>query len=63
MIWRPFNYQLWHRWFAWHPVTLENGNCAWLEMVERKRWHLSELGIVTPVTMWVYRQPSSGVHP
>jgi hypothetical protein len=25
----------WHRWFAWHPVTVGN-QIAWLEWVERK---------------------------
>ena len=28
----------WHRWYAWHPVKLESGQCAWLETVERKYW-------------------------
>lgn len=27
--------QQWHRWFAWHPVRL-NGECVWLETVERR---------------------------
>jgi len=31
----------WHRWFAWHPVTVhvrEDGSrvCAWLTFVERR---------------------------
>ena len=26
----------WHRWFAWHPVTLRNGHFVWLRFVERK---------------------------
>lgn len=25
----------WSKWFAWHPVTLDDGRRAWLEMVER----------------------------
>jgi len=24
----------WHRWFAWHPVKIDN-QTVWLEMVER----------------------------
>ncbi len=24
-----------HKWFAWRPVRLEDGRCAWLEIVER----------------------------
>lgn len=26
----------WHLWFAWHPVRLHEGDCRWLEFVERK---------------------------
>jgi hypothetical protein len=27
----------WHRWFAWKPVTMENGNTTvWLAWVERR---------------------------
>ena len=26
----------WHNWFAWYPVTIENGQRAWMETVERK---------------------------
>ena len=25
----------WHHYFAWLPVEIENGQCAWLERVER----------------------------
>lgn len=25
----------WHKWFAWHPVVIEN-DCVWLETVERR---------------------------
>lgn len=26
----------WHRWFAWHPVTSNEGVFLWLTHVERK---------------------------
>ena len=26
----------WHKWFAWHPVTLIDGRIAFLETVERQ---------------------------
>lgn len=26
----------WHDWFAWHPVRVGDGDCRWLETVERK---------------------------
>ena len=29
------NTSVWHRWFAWHPVTVEN-TFVWLSYVERK---------------------------
>lgn len=32
-----WNRKEWHRWWAWHPVQLENGEWVWLEYVER-RW-------------------------
>jgi len=25
-----------HKWFAWHPVRLENGKWIWLEYVTKK---------------------------
>jgi hypothetical protein len=27
----------WHPWFAWRPVSLGNGVCAWLQTIERIR--------------------------
>ena len=33
----------WHRWFAWHPVTLRNGHFVWLRFVERK-WDKAQSG-------------------
>lgn len=34
----------WHRWFAWHPVTVGHGKRCWLMWVERRgdywgSWH------------------------
>ena len=26
----------WHQWFAWKPVSVGEGDCRWLEVVERK---------------------------
>lgn len=26
----------WHPWFAWFPITLGEGNCRWLEVVQRR---------------------------
>jgi hypothetical protein len=26
----------WHPWFAWYPVDIGGGRCAWLETVERQ---------------------------
>lgn len=26
----------WHDWFAWYPVRVAEGDCRWLETVERK---------------------------
>lgn len=26
----------WHRWFAWYPVTTNEGDVVWLETVNRK---------------------------
>jgi hypothetical protein len=33
---RPKDRTSWHRWFAWHPVIIDNVT-VWLEVVERKR--------------------------
>ncbi len=34
----------WHRWFAWHPVHVDYGECVWLENVWRKgHFHFDEL--------------------
>lgn len=26
----------WHTWFAWYPVRVEEGDCRWLEFIERR---------------------------
>ena len=33
---RPKDRANWKRWFAWHPVLIDN-QTVWLEIVERKR--------------------------
>lgn len=33
---RPRDRSTWQRWFAWHPVIVDNVT-VWLETVERKR--------------------------
>ena len=33
---RPKDRASWRRWFAWHPVIINNAT-VWLEIVERKR--------------------------
>ena len=45
----------WHRWFAWHPVTLRNGHFVWLRFVERK-W---DTGDATGEPRWRYRRRST----
>ena len=29
------NLMSWHRWFAWHPVRLNDGKLCWLKYVNR----------------------------
>lgn len=33
---KPHDRLEWHKWFAWHPVLIDNVT-VWLETVERKR--------------------------
>ena len=33
---RPKDRASWRRWFAWHPVLIENST-VWFEIIERKR--------------------------
>jgi hypothetical protein len=48
----------WEPWFAWFPVRIREGDCRWLEYVERKRWW-SHSDIVWAsawaTTKWEYR--------
>ena len=30
----------WHKWFAWHPVIVKDGEKVWLEVVERQFYPL-----------------------
>lgn len=39
----------WHLKFAWLPVQLENGQCAWLEYVHRKGTHWMKW-------QWMYKE-------
>lgn len=44
----------WHRWFAWHPVTIDNTR-VWLEWIERQIL-MPELG-----GAFYYRWPASAI--
>jgi len=33
---KPHKRLYWHKWFAWHPVLIDNVT-VWLETIERKR--------------------------
>jgi hypothetical protein len=33
---RRIGLRQWHRWFAWHPVRVGDGDVRWLEAVERR---------------------------
>jgi hypothetical protein len=37
-----YKYNKWHKWFAWHPVTLENNQRVWLEIILRKQLYHTE---------------------
>ena len=43
----------WHRWFAWHPVSISEDKIAWLEYVERQGEFL-DAGIAS-CWFWRYR--------
>lgn len=30
---------VWKPWFAWRPVKVGDGDCRWLEIVERRPWY------------------------
>lgn len=34
---RPKNRARWERWFAWHPVIIDNVT-VWFEVIERRRY-------------------------
>jgi hypothetical protein len=44
----------WHRWFAWRPVRIAEGDCRWLETIERKGkfWYCWRHGLWD----WEYRE-------
>lgn len=48
MRWTPKDTSEWHVWFAWLPVSLLNGEVAWLERVEQveigRRWFFRARG-------------------
>jgi len=44
MRWKVYNPSenprlVWHRWFAWHPVKINDKETVWLEFVLRKQVH------------------------
>lgn len=46
---------LWHRWFAWHPVEVSDGEWWWLETVERRECYQGSHAGGT--FWWEYRVP------
>lgn len=50
-----------HRWFAWRPVKVADGDCRWLEYIERQRifgwvmfgkdWYMSYRAITSQQTV------------
>jgi hypothetical protein len=49
---RKARIQVWHTWFAWRPVRVDEFDCRWLEMVERRAECYS---IIRGVRAWKYR--------
>lgn len=51
----------WHAWFAWFPVRVEQGDCRWLEIVERRinRSYVSAWGETVCFTERFYRAQGS----
>lgn len=45
----------WTKWFAWYPVTTENGDVLWLSMVER-RLYWACIPNVNPPCWAIYRK-------
>lgn len=33
---QPKDTTLWYKWFAWYPVRVNDNECIWLEVVERR---------------------------
>ena len=52
----------WHPWFAWHPIKIADGDCRWLETIERKfncgRTYFACDFMVTEGRGWEYRSPT-----
>lgn len=58
---RPSRHQRitqWHRWFAWYPVRIADGDCRWLEYVERKATYWC--GWDSDGYYWYYRPEVNG---
>jgi hypothetical protein len=54
----PEGPQPWLRWFAWHPVNLNQRNeWAWLEWVERQRFYMYDF--TRAEAFWLYRIPKT----
>lgn len=45
----------WHPWFAWFPIQLAQGDCRWLEVVERRGDYTSRFDN-SPWWVWSYRE-------
>lgn len=45
---------VWHRWFAWHPVVLDRKSWVWLEWVDRKS--ITNSGDGRHCRAWNYRR-------
>ena len=58
---RWLNKRLWHLWFAWRPVRVAEGDCRWLEFVERRDANTLDPSICImgmPHRYWEYRAAS-----
>jgi hypothetical protein len=50
--------EVWHRYFAWHPVITADG-FVWLKSLERRWSSGAEDGLPIEYSAWDYRTPSS----
>ncbi len=50
-------FRQWHRWFAWHPVTVDKGDTVWWDMVERRAVWLGGGYDGTGGYRWQHRLP------